>query len=65
MSTQIVRQISCFDYDILKMQLTGLQNIILLNEYVCAYKIVKLYLVINGVWTGNDYVEIVLRKEKW
>ena len=41
MSTQIVRQISCFDYDILKMQLTGLQNIILLNEYACAYKIVK------------------------
>ena len=64
MSTQIVRQISCFDYDILKMQLTGLQNIILLNEYACAYKIVKLYLVINGAWTGNDYVEIVLRKEK-
>ena len=64
MSTQIVRQISCFNYDILKMQLTGLQNIILLNEYACAYKIVKLYLVINGVWTGNDYVEIVLRKEK-
>ena len=64
MSTQIVRQISCFDYDILKMQLTGLQNIILLNEYACAYKIVKLYLVNNGVWTGNDYVEIVLRKEK-
>ena len=64
MSTQIVRQISCFDYDILKMQLTGLQNIILLNEYACAYKIVKLYLVITDAWAGNDYAEIVLRKEK-
>ena len=54
MSTQIVRQISCFDYGIISLQGTGLHNKTLLTErmrlckYDCMYNFWSLlHLVCN------------------
>ncbi len=64
MSTQIVRQISCFGYGIISLQVTGLHNKTLLTErirlckYVCEF-FGRCYLIVC-----NDYAvkgEMLLR----